>query len=59
MPRIIVQATLAGGGESEVTLSERALAENLRDKHYASQLLERLSWATADAEVVERRPGVV
>ena len=54
MPKIIVQATLTDGRESEVTLSERALAENLRDKHYASQLLERLSWATEDAEGLER-----
>ena len=57
MPRIIVQATLPDGRRSQVTLSERALAENLRDRHYARQLLERLSWATADAEGLEQRPS--
>jgi hypothetical protein len=59
MPRIIVQATQFDDRDQTVTLTERVIAENLRDDHYAAHLLERLSWATADAEVVERRSGVV
>lgn len=29
------------------------LAAHLRDEHYAAQLLERLAWATNDAEELE------
>jgi hypothetical protein len=53
MARIIVQAVRADGEPRRWTLSERVVAENLADNHYATQLLERLSWATADAEALE------
>ena len=35
---------------AEITLSERVVAANLDAAHYSGQLLERLTWATADAE---------
>ena len=37
----------------QMTLSERGVAAHLNDEHYAAQLLERLSWAAADAEALE------
>jgi hypothetical protein len=49
MPRIVIQV-----GESDrVTLSERVIAANLDSEHYVAQLIERIAWATADAERLE------
>jgi hypothetical protein len=52
MPRIIVE-THPGAQPIEVTLSERIVAANLGSAHYRAQLIERLAWATADAEKLE------
>ncbi len=54
MPRIL-QATPPGGERAEITLSERVVAGNLDTAHYRAQLLERLTWATTDAEALESR----
>jgi hypothetical protein len=53
MPRIIIQAIPPGGERAEITLSEHVAAANLDAPHYSAQLLERLTWATADAEALE------
>jgi hypothetical protein len=53
MARITVQAVHTDGEPRRWTLSERIAAENLDSEHYTTQLLERLSWATADAEALE------
>jgi hypothetical protein len=53
MPRIIVEAVHADGEPRRWTLSERIVADNLATDHYADHLIERLSWATADAEAIE------
>ena len=55
MPRIIIQAIPTGGEHADITLSERVAAANLNAPHYSAQLLERLTWATADAEALESR----
>lgn len=55
MPQIIIQANPPGGERGEITLSERVVAANLDAAHYSAQLLERLTWATADAEALESR----
>jgi hypothetical protein len=55
MPRIIVQAIDADGEPRRWTLSERIVAENLDSEHHAAQLMQRLAWATADAEALESR----
>jgi hypothetical protein len=55
MPRIIIQANPPGGERDDVTLSERVTSANLDDLHYGTQLLKRLTWATADAEALERQ----
>lgn len=55
MPTIIVQTTSpSGDGAAHITLTERVLATHLDDKHHAGQLIERLSWAVADAEALEQ-----
>jgi hypothetical protein len=53
MPKIIVQANQSDGDSGRVTLSERVVATHLHDEHYAAQLIERLTWATTDAERLE------
>jgi hypothetical protein len=53
MARITVHAVHADGEPRGWTLSERIVAENLDSEHYRTQLLERLNWATADAEALE------
>jgi hypothetical protein len=55
MPRITVRPVHADGEPRRWTLSERIVPENLHSDHYVAQLLERLSWATADAETAESR----
>jgi hypothetical protein len=53
MPRIIIEANPPGGHPADIRLSERVVTANLNDPHYGAQLLERLTWATADAEALE------
>jgi hypothetical protein len=53
MPLIIIQANVSGHESPHVTFSERVAAANLESLHYRTQLIERLSWATADAEALE------
>ena len=54
MARIVVQAVHADGELRRWTLSERIVAKNLDSDHYVAQLLERLTWAAADAEALSR-----
>jgi hypothetical protein len=53
MPQIIIQAESPGDEATEVTLTERVVAANFESPHYAAQLIQRLGWATADAEDIE------
>jgi hypothetical protein len=53
MPRIVIQADHSDRCSVVVTLSERIISAHVQDCHYAAQLIERLSWATADAESLE------
>lgn len=53
MARITVYAVDADGEPRRWTLSERIVAEHLDSEHHMAQLLERLGWATADAEALE------
>lgn len=55
MPQIIVTADRkAAFGEGAVTLRERVSVADLESEHFATQLVERLGWAVADADEVER-----
>jgi hypothetical protein len=57
MPHVIIQANHPGGQGAETTLRERVVAANLESHHFTTQLIERLVWATSDAEEIEaRRP---
>lgn len=55
MPKIVVLADVVEDHPGRMTFSERVVAENLLDGHYATQLVERLGWAAADAEALESR----
>lgn len=55
MPQIIVTADRGAAlGEGAVTLRERVTVADLESEHFATQLVERLGWALADADEVER-----
>jgi hypothetical protein len=55
MPQIIVTADRgAAFREGAVTLRERVTVADLESEHFATQLVERLGWAVADADDVER-----
>ena len=58
MPTIIIWTDQPHGDRPRVTLTERIVATNLDDSHYARQLIERLRWAAADAEALESTPPV-
>jgi hypothetical protein len=54
MPQIIVTADRgAAFGDGAVTLRERVTVADLESEHFATQLVERLGWAVADADEAE------
>jgi hypothetical protein len=55
MASITVHAVHADSELRRWTLSERIAGESLDGEHYATQLLGRVRWATADAEALEPR----
>lgn len=55
MSTITVQVSRPNGTPGHVTLSERVTTTHLQDDYYAAQLLERLTWAVADAEALEEQ----
>ena len=58
MPKIIVEADpLPGAGPARATLTEWFVAAHLSDGHYATALMQRIGWAAADAELLEREDG--
>ena len=54
MPKIIVEADIPGSEPALRTLSERIVADHRDGLHYRAQLVERITWAAADAEALER-----
>jgi hypothetical protein len=54
MARIIVTADRTGQHNAPVLLDESVYSVHLSTDHAARQLVERLVWALADAEKVER-----
>jgi hypothetical protein len=54
MPNVMVVVNTANGGDTTVFLAERLMTVQLDDAHFAAQLVERLRWASEDAEHAER-----
>jgi hypothetical protein len=57
MARITVTADHTGQYNAPVLLDESVYSVHLSTDHAARQLVERLVWALADAEVLERAPS--
>jgi hypothetical protein len=53
MPRVIVTTNLPPAGAPAVLLDEQLSSVHLSSDHAAGQLIERLAWATRDAEQAE------
>lgn len=53
MPRIEILADV-DGYDREVIMTERIAPDALESDHFGSQLLQRVGWALADAEAIER-----
>jgi hypothetical protein len=53
MPSIMIVAETANGGDAAVFLAERFTTLQLDDAHFAARLVERLKWASEDAERAE------
>jgi thioesterase domain-containing protein len=56
MPRILVLTEPVKKPDDGVMLDEHLAATDLASGHFASQLIERIGWALADAESSERAP---
>jgi hypothetical protein len=56
MPRMLVITESSDRSDREVMLDEQIATSDLDSDHFAAQLVERIGWALADAEVLERRP---
>jgi hypothetical protein len=54
MPSILVVPDTDAHEAGEFQFKEHVPASLLGDPHFAAQLIERLSWAIADAEEAER-----
>jgi hypothetical protein len=58
MARIIVTTEQSAGPDAPVLLDELVCPDHLADHHSASQLIERLGWAVADADSAQHAlPG--
>ena len=55
MARIIVLPDVETGEQTPVLFDEQVSAVHVDNKHSASQLIERLTWAIHDAEMMEHR----
>jgi hypothetical protein len=56
MPRILITTEPGDAPDAAVMLSERLATSDLASDHFAAQLIQRISWALADAESNERDP---
>lgn len=48
-----MQAVNADGEPRRWTLTERIVSANVDSEYYMAQLIDRLAWATSDAEALE------
>jgi hypothetical protein len=54
MPRMLVTTETLDRTGGEVLMNEYVATTDLASVHFATQLVERIGWALADAESVER-----
>jgi hypothetical protein len=53
MPRILITTEPIEKPDSGVMLNEQIATSDLASDHFATQLIERIGWALADAEATE------
>jgi hypothetical protein len=54
MARIRITAEPFGGPDLSIVLDERITRNNFDSDHFAAALVERIGWALADADELER-----
>ena len=54
MARIRITAEPFGGSDMSIVLDERINRNNFDSDHFAAALVERIGWALADADDLER-----
>ena len=56
MPQIVVRTSGVENKSGAEVMRERVVASDLESEQFASQLVERIGWALADADSIEERP---
>ncbi len=54
MPQILIVADSSERTEQVVVYRERIVPSDLESTHFSGQLVERVGWAVADADRIER-----
>ena len=54
MARIRIMAEQLGGSDIAIVLDERINRDNFDSDHFSAALVERIGWALADADDLER-----
>ena len=54
MARIRIMAEQRGGSDIAIVFDERINRDNFDSDHFAAALVERIGWALADADDLER-----
>jgi hypothetical protein len=55
MPQIVIRTSGVESERGAEVMRERVVASDLESEQFASQLVQRIGWALADADGVERR----
>ena len=56
MPQIVVRTSGVESKRGAEVMRERVVASDLESEQFASQLVERIGWALADADTIEESP---
>ncbi len=57
MPQIVVRTSGVESKRGAEVMRERVVASDLESEQFASQLVERIGWALADADTIEESPS--
>ena len=57
MPQIVVRTSGLESKRGAEVMRERVVASDLESEQFAAQLVERIGWALADADSLEKPPG--
>ena len=57
MPQIVIRTSGVESRKGAELMRERVVASDLESEQFASQLVERIGWALADADTIEEGPS--